>query len=115
MLATLRTSLSAAVAFAALATAAPQVQAQDARGTIRAYDPGPTYDRRIFTQFAEHLGYGIYGGLYVGPDSPIPNVNGFRSDVIGALRELRVPVVRWPGGCFADEYHWREGIGQTGR
>ena len=111
MLATLRKSLSATVAIAALATVAPQAHAQDAHGTIRAYDPGPTYDRRIFTQFAEHLGYGIYGGLFVGTDSPIPNTNGFRNDVIGALRELHVPVVRWPGGCFADEYHWREGIG----
>ncbi|MFC3100372.1 alpha-N-arabinofuranosidase [Altererythrobacter lauratis] len=95
---------------ALMASPAP-LTAQEATGTIRADTPGPVYSRRIFTQFAEHLGYGIYGGLYVGEDSPIPNVNGFRSDVIGALRELRVPVLRWPGGCFADEYNWREGIG----
>lgn len=111
MIAAFRKTLSAAVALAALAATPPQAQAQDARGTIRAYAPGPTYDRRIFTQFAEHLGTGIYGGLYVGADSPIPNTNGFRNDVIGALRELHVPVVRWPGGCFADEYNWRNGIG----
>ena len=73
--------------------------------------PGPTYDRRIFTQFAEHLGNGIYGGLWVGKNSKIPNTRGFRNDVVGALKQLGVPVVRWPGGCFADEYHWREGIG----
>lgn len=79
--------------------------------TLHADQPGPTYDKRIFTQFAEHLGEGIYGGLYVGNDRKIPNTNGFRNDVIGALRDLKVPVIRWPGGCFADEYHWREGIG----
>ncbi|WP_107962833.1 alpha-N-arabinofuranosidase [Sphingomonas sp. PP-CE-3G-477] len=79
--------------------------------TVHADAPGPTYDRRIFTQFAEHLGTGIYGGLWVGEKSKIPNVRGFRTDVVTALRGIGVPVVRWPGGCFADEYHWREGIG----
>lgn len=69
------------------------------------------YHKEIFTQFAEHLGTGIYGGLWVGEGSRIPNSNGFRNDVISALRNLSVPVIRWPGGCFADEYHWREGIG----
>ena len=82
-----------------------------ATATLRADTPGATYDRRIFTQFAEHLGNGIYGGLWVGPNSKIPNTRGFRNDVVGALRDLGVPVIRWPGGCFADEYHWREGIG----
>jgi len=72
---------------------------------------GPRIDRDIFGQFAEHLGTGIYGGIWVGKDSPIPNVRGIRSDVVTALRALRVPNVRWPGGCFADEYHWRKGIG----
>ncbi|MBS1006016.1 alpha-N-arabinofuranosidase [Levilactobacillus brevis] len=62
-------------------------------------------------QFSEHLGRGIYGGLWVGKDSNIPNVNGLRSDVIEALKKIHVPVLRWPGGCFADEYHWRDGIG----
>ncbi len=73
--------------------------------------PGPLIDRNIFGQFAEHLGSGIYGGIWVGKDSPIPNVRGIRSDVVAALRDLHVPNVRWPGGCFADEYHWRDGIG----
>lgn len=82
-----------------------------ARATLHADTPGATYDRRIFTQFAEHLGHGIYGGLWVGPKSKIPNTRGFRNDVVAALKEIGVPVVRWPGGCFADEYHWREGIG----
>ena len=79
--------------------------------TIQADQPGPVYHKEMFTQFAEHLGTGIYGGLWVGEDSPIPNTNGFRNDVVSALRDLSVPVIRWPGGCFADEYHWREGIG----
>ncbi|MBR1585778.1 MAG: alpha-N-arabinofuranosidase [Clostridia bacterium] len=62
-------------------------------------------------QFSEHLGRCIYGGLYVGEQSEIPNVNGIRQDVVQALREIRIPVLRWPGGCFADEYHWKDGIG----
>jgi len=79
--------------------------------TLHAGQSGPVYHREIFTQFAEQLGHGIYGGLWVGKDSKIPNTDGFRNDVIGALRELRVPVIRWPGGCYADQYHWRDGIG----
>ena len=70
-----------------------------------------TISRYIFGQFAEHLGFGIYGGIWVGEDSKIPNTNGYRNDVVAALKRLEVPVVRWPGGCFADEYHWREGVG----
>ena len=65
----------------------------------------------IYGQFAEHLGGCIYGGLWVGPDSNIPNVRGYRKDVLEALKRLNVPVLRWPGGCFADDYHWRDGIG----
>ncbi|MBP5669513.1 MAG: alpha-N-arabinofuranosidase [Lachnospiraceae bacterium] len=61
--------------------------------------------------FSEHLGRCIYEGLYVGENSQIPNVNGMRSDVVEALREIKIPVLRWPGGCFADEYHWKDGIG----
>lgn len=67
--------------------------------------------KEIYGQFAEHLGTCIYGGIWVGENSPIPNINGYRTDVIEALRALKVPVVRWPGGCFADEYHWMDGIG----
>jgi len=67
--------------------------------------------KEIYGQFAEHLGRCIYGGIWVGEDSPIPNINGYRKDVFEALKELQVPVIRWPGGCFADEYHWMDGIG----
>lgn len=65
----------------------------------------------VYGHFSEHLGRGIYEGLYVGEDSDIPNVNGMRSDVVDALKELDIPLLRWPGGCFADEYHWKDGIG----
>jgi alpha-N-arabinofuranosidase len=77
--------------------------------------PGPTINRNLFGQFAEHLGQGIYEGIWVGPDSPIPNTRGIRNDVVAALKALKVPNVRWPGGCFADEYHWRNGIGPADR
>lgn len=78
---------------------------------IQANATGPKIDRDIFGQFAEHLGTGIYGGIWVGRKSNIPNVRGIRSDVVDALRAIRVPNVRWPGGCFGDNYHWRDGIG----
>lgn len=67
--------------------------------------------KNIYGHFSEHLGRCIYGGIYVGEDSKIPNVNGIRSDVVKALKNIRVPVLRWPGGCFADTYHWMDGIG----
>ena len=79
--------------------------------SIDASKPGVRIDRNIFGQFAEHLGHGIEGGIWVGQDSTIPNTRGIRNDVVTALKALRVPNVRWPGGCFADEYHWRKGIG----
>lgn len=74
-------------------------------------EKAPTINKEIYGQFAEHLGTCIYGGIWVGEDSPIPNTNGYRNDVLQALRDLKVPVLRWPGGCFADEYHWTDGIG----
>lgn len=68
-------------------------------------------NKEIYGHFSEHLGRCIYEGVFVGADSPIPNTNGMRNDVVEALREIWVPVLRWPGGCFADEYHWKDGIG----
>ena len=68
-------------------------------------------NKNIYGNFAEHLGRCIYEGFWVGKDSEIPNTNGIRNDVVEALKELKVPVLRWPGGCFADEYHWKDGIG----
>ena len=70
-----------------------------------------TINPNIYGHFAEHLGRCVYEGLWVGPDSPIPNENGLRRDVVGALKKLNIPVLRWPGGCFADTYHWRDGVG----
>lgn len=71
-------------------------------------------NKNIYGQFAEHLGRCIYEGIWVGEDSPIPNTNGIRNDVVEALKKLNIPVLRWPGGCFADEYHWKDGIGPKG-
>ena len=85
--------------------------AQDATVSIRTDNATQKIHKEIYGQFAEHLGTCIYGGLWVGPESPIPNTQGYRNDVLQALRDLQVPVLRWPGGCFADEYHWRDGIG----
>jgi alpha-L-arabinofuranosidase len=70
-----------------------------------------TISRDIYGQFSEHLGRCIYGGIWVGKDSKIPNTNGVRNDVAEALRQIKIPNLRWPGGCFADEYHWMDGIG----
>ena len=90
------------------------VLAQDAKRatlTIRAGEPGPQISRHIYGHFAEHLGRCIYDGLWVGPDSAIPNTRGIRNDVVEALRKIKIPNLRWPGGCFADQYHWQDGIG----
>jgi alpha-N-arabinofuranosidase len=103
------------LAFLALFWAAPTLAQTVTEGRILASKPGPVISRHIYGQFAEHLGRGVYEGIWVGPDSPIPNVRGIRSDVVAALKAIQVPVVRWPGGCFADEYHWRDGIGPAAK
>lgn len=90
---------------------------QDGRGqpgasmTIDAAGGGQIISRHIYGHFSEHLGHCIYGGYWVGYDSEIPNTNGIRNDVVEALRNIAIPNLRWPGGCFADEYHWMDGIG----
>jgi alpha-N-arabinofuranosidase len=83
----------------------------DTQIKIDASKTGPVINKNIYSQFTEHLGRGIYEGLWVGPESSIPNTRGWRNDVLAALKEIQVPLLRWPGGCFADEYHWRDGIG----
>jgi alpha-L-arabinofuranosidase len=95
----------------ALALTASAQAAQKIVLSVDASKLGAKIDHNLFGQFAEHLGHGIYEGIWVGADSPIPNTRGIRNDVVAALKDLRVPNVRWPGGCFADEYHWRNGIG----
>jgi alpha-N-arabinofuranosidase len=78
---------------------------------VEADQPGPQISRYLYGHFLEHLGRAVYDGVWVGTDSPIPNEDGIRSDVLAALRDLQIPVIRWPGGCYADEYHWQTGVG----
>ncbi|MDF2838133.1 MAG: alpha-N-arabinofuranosidase [Paenibacillus sp.] len=79
--------------------------------TIQADQTLGKLDRNLYAHFSEHLGRCIYEGIWVGEDSPIPNTNGIRNDVLKALKGIAIPSLRWPGGCFADEYHWKDGIG----
>ena len=78
---------------------------------VNTLDKKNKINRNIYGNFSEHLGRCIYNGVYVGENSDIPNVNGMRTDVVEALKNIKLPVLRWPGGCFADEYHWKDGIG----
>jgi alpha-L-arabinofuranosidase len=89
------------------------VYAQDTESkiTIEASDLNVKINKNIYGHFAEHLGHGIYQGIWVGEKSHIPNTHGIRNDVVKALKQIKVPVLRWPGGCFAEEYHWQDGIG----
>ena len=104
--------LALACAFAAaVPVIAADAPAAPASLTIRADKPGPVINKNIYGHFAEHLGRCIYEGIWVGEDSSIPNTRGIRNDVVAALKNLNIPVLRWPGGCFADEYHWKDGIG----
>ena len=98
-----------------LVCATPLWAAEGVRLSIDTSKAGAKIDRNIFGQFAENLGHGLYEGIWVGPDSSIPNTRGIRKDVVSALRALKVPNVRWPGGCFADQYHWRKGIGPAAK
>src|SRR5204862_1731104 len=93
------------------ARAADVASASSNKLIIHADKAKDTISRNLYGQFSEHLGHCIYEGIWVGEDSSIPNTRGIRNDVVAALKQLRVPVLRWPGGCFADEYHWRDGIG----
>ena len=112
------------ILFAGITLCAQPLMAQNQPSQVKAVKPVITLsidgqanpnnkvlDPNVFGQFAEHLGTGIYSGVWVGKDSKIPNTRGIRNDVVGALKELKIPNVRWPGGCFADDYHWRHGIG----
>jgi alpha-N-arabinofuranosidase len=107
----MRRELTLGVALAAAITV-PAAGVDRVVLSIDVSQPGARIDRNLFGQFAEHLGHGVYDGIWVGSESPIPNTRGIRNDVVAALKALKVPNVRWPGGCFADEYHWRNGIGR---
>ncbi len=87
------------------------LQAQENRLIVNTDQGEETISRHIYGHFAEHLGRCIYEGFWVGEDSSIPNVRGIRTDVVDALKKAKIPVLRWPGGCFADTYHWKDGIG----
>jgi alpha-N-arabinofuranosidase len=111
-------SMAAMGALASSATAAPsgglpaaQSNSGRARLTVVPNETLGTISRNVYGQFTEHLGSCVYGAMWVGPDSPIPNHNGLRSDTIEAFKRIHAPIIRWPGGCFADTYHWRDGIG----
>jgi alpha-N-arabinofuranosidase len=107
-------TLKATLAVLAVLTLGAVAQSPDrlaADLTIRADRPGATINRNIYGHFAEHLGRLVYDGIWVGDGSRIPNTRGMRNDIVAALKSLNIPVLRWPGGCFADEYHWRDGIG----
>jgi alpha-N-arabinofuranosidase len=100
-------ALAALLAFSA-APAASEIQAA---ASVDANAAGVRIAPELYGQFAEQLGEGITNGIWVGEDSPIPNIRGYRADVVEALKALHVPVLRWPGGCYADTYHWRDGVG----
>ncbi len=102
-------ALSASAALPAWLLAANGSKTQ--KVLVRADDEIGTVRPEFHGHFAEHLGSCVYGGLWVGTKSPIPNINGYRRQAVEHLRELGIPVLRWPGGCFADDYHWRDGIG----
>lgn len=101
-----------AVLLALAMSAAPALAANPISVSVDTGQSGPKIDRHIFGQFSEQLGTQIYNGIWVGRKSKIANVRGIRKDVVGALKALHVPVVRWPGGCYADQYHWRDGVGK---
>lgn len=87
------------------------LSAQENKMMLNADQGKHVISKHIYGHFAEHLGHCIYGGFWVGEDSPIPNTRGIRNDVVKALKDISIPNLRWPGGCFADEYHWMDGIG----
>ena len=85
---------------------------QTANLILHVPDAKTMINKNIYGHFAEHLGHCIYDGIYVGDTNKvIPNTEGVRNDIIAALKKLKVPVLRWPGGCFADTYHWKDGVG----
>ena len=83
--------------------------------TVDTIKGGPTISRHIYGHFSEHLGHCIYGGFWVNDSVTVPKKDRIRLDIVEALKKIKVPNLRWPGGCFADEYHWRDGIGPRNR
>ena len=110
-----RTLLAALAAVVLAAPVVARVAPAQVMVTVDLDHPGPVIEPAVEGQFAENLGRGIYDGIWVGPHSSVPNRHGYRTDVMEALKALHVPVIRWPGGCFADTYDWRDGIGPAAK
>lgn len=98
----------AVTSLASLADVSPTASATITVNTDRSVG---VINPNIYGHFTEHLGGVIYDGVWVGKDSKVPNIDGMRKDIVDHLRRISPPVIRWPGGCFADVYHWRDGIG----
>ncbi len=111
----LRTSLAGAGAVFAAQTSLPlawaQSSASDSRVEILVNEPLGTISPNIYGHFTENLSGVVYDGIWVGPNSKVPNVDGIRKELIDEMRKVKPPVVRFPGGCFADSYDWRDGVG----
>ena len=106
-----KTSWIAAISSVVVFAAARADEPLSATAVIHGDKDGGQISRHLYGHFAEHLGRCIYDGIWVGVNSPIPNTRGMRNDVIAALKAIEIPNLRWPGGCYADDYHWRDGIG----
>ncbi|KAF1721861.1 alpha-N-arabinofuranosidase [Pseudoxanthomonas wuyuanensis] len=106
---------AAILALSVCTAAATAAEPAQVRLTVATDAAGARIEPEIYGHFVEHLGTGVYDGLWVGPESKIPNTRGWRNDLVEALRRLEVPVMRWPGGCFADDYDWRDGIGDPAK
>ncbi|WP_435131808.1 alpha-N-arabinofuranosidase [Formosa sp. A9] len=107
-----RKHIYSAVAGLALSVIQPLAAQKNTEVSLTLEGDAPIISKHIYGHFAEHLGRCIYDGIYVGEaNKNIPNTNGVRNDIITALKELKIPNLRWPGGCFADTYHWKDGIG----
>src|SRR5882757_3163784 len=104
---------SKALLFLALVIISVHTYAQKTASADISNDSKLTVSRFIYGQFAEHLGRGVYGGFWVDKNLPVEKQDRIRQDVVAALKKIKIPNLRWPGGCFADEYHWRDGIGAS--
>ena len=107
----MRNNFFKAMLFSGLLLSGGLFAQQKATAIVNADQGKVIIDKHIYGHFAEHLGRCIYEGIWVGENSTIPNTNGYRNDVVAALKKINIPNLRWPGGCFADEYHWMDGIG----
>jgi alpha-N-arabinofuranosidase len=104
-------ALMAAIALSSFSSVGLAADALEAKAVVRGDKDGGVISRQLYGHFAEHLGRCVYDGIWVGENSNIPNTRGMRTDIVDALKAINIPNLRWPGGCYADDYHWRDGIG----